>query len=47
MGCSPDEVNKSVVDAQLSLQARRDLEGIIALSEQVKKCSEKLNKAAQ
>jgi hypothetical protein len=36
-----------VVDAQMSAKARRDLEEIIALSEQVKKSSEKMNKLAQ
>jgi hypothetical protein len=39
------EVN--VVDVQSSTKARRDLEQIIALSEHVKKSSEKLDKAAQ
>ncbi|MFL6208681.1 MAG: hypothetical protein ACJ74W_07495 [Pyrinomonadaceae bacterium] len=39
------EVN--VVDVQSSFKARRDLEQIIALSEHVKKSSEKLDKAAQ
>ncbi|MBA3439549.1 MAG: hypothetical protein H0T92_06750 [Pyrinomonadaceae bacterium] len=36
-----------VVDAELSAKARRDLKGIIELSEGIKKSSEKLNKAAQ
>lgn len=37
----------NVVDAQESAKARRDLEEIIALSGEIKKSSEKLNKAAQ
>jgi hypothetical protein len=37
----------NVVDAQLSAKARRDIEEIIELSGQIKKSSEKLNKAAQ
>ncbi len=37
----------NVVDARLSAKARRDLEEIIELSGQVKKSSEKLNKAVQ
>ena len=36
-----------VVDAELSVKARRDLEGIIELSEGIKKSSEILNKVAQ
>jgi hypothetical protein len=36
-----------VVDAQLSAKARRDLEEIIELSNQVRKSSERLNKTAQ
>ncbi len=36
-----------VVDAELSAKARRDLEGIIELSEGIKKSSERMNKAAQ
>ena len=39
--------NVNTVDAELSAKARRDLEGIIELSEGIKKSSEKLNKAAQ
>ena len=35
-----------VVDAQQSMQARRDLEGIIRLSEQIKRSAEALSKAA-
>ncbi|HEX8773455.1 MAG TPA: hypothetical protein VF735_07580 [Pyrinomonadaceae bacterium] len=34
----------NVVDLQLSAKAKHDLEDIIELSEQIKKCSEKLNK---
>jgi hypothetical protein len=34
----------NVVDVQLSAKAKHDLEDIIELSEQIKKCSEKLNK---
>jgi hypothetical protein len=37
----------NVVDAQMSAKARRDLEEIITLSDQVRKSSEKLNKLAQ
>lgn len=37
----------NVVDAQMSAKARLDLEEIIALSEQVRKSSEKLNKLAR
>jgi hypothetical protein len=44
---NPGFQSVNVVDAQLSVQARRDLEGIIALSDQVRKSSEKLNKVAR
>jgi hypothetical protein len=37
----------NIIDVQLSAKARRDLEAIIELSGQVKKNSERLNKAAQ
>lgn len=39
--------NANTVDAELSAKARRDLEGIIELSEGIKKSSERLNKVAQ
>jgi hypothetical protein len=41
------QTNVSVVDAELSLKAQRDLDEIISMSGHIKKASEKLHKTAQ